>query len=153
MLRLVSGRIFGFFNDRFNLLPWVAATIAPRGRRLSQAERIAYLRAFPTRESRRRILTLFRDLVEKEDYMTDVEHGLSRLKHLPALTMYGQYDPARLVGWQDRFGRIFPRHRAIVVKGEGHFPHEGAPSEMVAVIRNWWSAVVLQPKIAKTVHT
>lgn len=25
-----------------------------------------------------------------------------------------------------------------VIKGEQHFPHEGAPEEMIAAIREWW---------------
>lgn len=139
MLKFVSGPVFGFFNQTFNLLPWVVATFAARGRKLSRAERLAYMKAFPNRASRRRILTLFRDLYMQEDHMRNIEHGLMRdLKNLPALLIYGENDPVRQVGFMSRFEEIFPRHRSVIIEGEGHFPHEGAPDEMIAAIRDWW---------------
>jgi haloalkane dehalogenase len=142
MLRFVSGPVFGFFNQRFNLLPRLVSRVAPRRRRLSNAERAAFNQGFPTPESRRRIQRVFRSMTESEDYLQAVEQGLSRINHLPALLIYGQFDPVRLFGWPARFARIFPRHRSVVIKGEGHFPHEGAPEEMVAAIRDWWDEQV-----------
>ena len=141
MLRFVSGPVFGFFNQTFNLLPWIVATFAARRRKLSKAERAAYTKAFPTRASRRRIQTLFRDLYVQEDYMRDVEQGLKQhLKDLPVLLMYGENDAAVQAGFMSRFEEIFPRHRSVLIEGEQHFPHEGAPEEMVAAIKDWWSA-------------
>jgi haloalkane dehalogenase len=146
MLKFVSGPVFGFFNQTFNLLPWIVSRFAPRRRRLSKAERAAYTKAFPTRASRRRILTLFRDLYVQEDYMRDIERGLEhQLKDLPVLLMYGENDAARRAGFMSRFEEIFPNHRSVVIKGEQHFPHEGAPEEMIAAIRDWWSADVADP--------
>jgi haloalkane dehalogenase len=141
MLRFVSGPVFGFFNQTFNLLPWIVATFAARRRKLSKAERAAYTKAFPTRESRRRIQTLFRDLYVQEAYMRDVEQGLKQhLNDLPVLLMYGENDAAVQAGFMSRFEEIFPRHRSVLIEGEQHFPHEGAPEEMVAAIKDWWSA-------------
>jgi haloalkane dehalogenase len=139
MLKLVSGPVFGFFSQTFNLLPWIVATFGARRRKLSKAERAAYTKAFPTRASRRRIQTLFRDLYAQEDYMREVEQGLEQhLKDLPVLLMYGENDAARRAGFMNRFEEIFPNHRSVLIKGEQHFPHEGAPEEMIAVIRDWW---------------
>jgi haloalkane dehalogenase len=143
MLKFVSGPVFGFFNQTFNLLAWIVSRFAPRRRRLSKAERAAYTKAFPTRASRRRILTLFRDLYVQESYMRNIERGLEQyLKDLPVLLMYGENDAARRAGFMSRFEEIFPNHRSVVIKGEQHFPHEGAPEEMIAAIRDWWSADV-----------
>lgn len=139
MLKLVTSPVFSFFNRTFNLLPWVVARFAVRRRRLSKAERLAYTKAFPTRASRQRILTLFRDLYLQEDYMRTVERDLTqRLKEVPVLLMYGENDPGRRVGFMSRFEEIFPRHYSLIIEGEGHFPHEGAPEEMIAAIRYWW---------------
>jgi haloalkane dehalogenase len=144
MLKFVSGPVFGFFNQTFNLLAWIVSRFAPRRRRLSKAERAAYTKAFPTRASRRRILTLFRDLYAQEDYMREVEQGLEHhLEDLPVLLVYGENDAVRKVGFMSRFEEIFPNHRSVVIKGEQHFPHEGAPEEMIAAIRDWWSAGVV----------
>jgi haloalkane dehalogenase len=143
-LKFVSGAVFGFFNQTFNLLPWIVATFATRRRKLSKAERTAYTKAFPTRASRRRIQTLFRDLYVQEDYMRGVEQGLKHhLKDLPVLLMYGENDAAVQAGFMSRFENIFPHHRSILIRGEQHFPHEGAPDEMIAVIRDWWPGGVL----------
>jgi len=144
MLKLVSGPVFGFFNQTFNLLPWIVATFAARRRNLSKAERAAYMKAFPTRGSRRRIQTLFRDLYVQEDYMREVERRLRRdLRDLPVLLMYGENDAAVRAGFMSRFEDIFPHHRSVLIKGEQHFPHEGAPEEMISAIKNWWSGEVV----------
>jgi haloalkane dehalogenase len=140
MLRFVSGPAFGFFNQSFNLLPWIVARFAARRRKLSKAERAAYTKAFPTRASRRQIQTLFRDLYVQEGYMRDIEQGLTQhLKDLPVLLMYGENDAAVRAGFMSRFEGIFPYHRSVLIRGEQHFPHEGAPEEMVAAIKDWWS--------------
>ena len=86
---------------------------------------------------------LFRDLYVQEDYMREVEQGLEQhLKDLPVLLIYGENDAAVQAGFMSRFEEIFPRHRSVLIKGEQHFPHEGAPEEMIAVIRDWWSGGV-----------
>jgi haloalkane dehalogenase len=140
MLKFVSGPVFGFFNQSFNLLPWIVARFAARRRKLSKAERAAYTKAFPTWASRRRIQTLFRDLYMQEDYMRGVEQGLKQhLTNLPLLLMYGENDAAFQAGFMSHFEEIFPYHRSILIRGEQHFPHEGAPEEMVAAIQDWWS--------------
>lgn len=118
------------------------------GRKLSKTERTCYTKAFPTRASRRRIQTLFRDLYMQEDYMRGIEQGLEQhLKDLPVLLMYGENDAAVQAGFMSRFEEIFPRHRSVLIEGEQHFPHEGAPEEMIAVIRDWWPGGV--PRQAK----
>lgn len=143
VLRFVSGPVFAFLNRHFNLLPWIVARFAPQRRKLSPVERAAYTGAFPTPASRQRILTLFHDLVAQEDYLRTVERSLKeQLWERPALLMYGEDDPARRVGWQARFEEVFANHHSVVIEGEGHFPHEGAPDEMIAAMRDWWKAVV-----------
>ncbi len=139
MLRLVTSRPFMIWNRRYNILPRAVSTMAPIGRRLSSEERAAYRSLFPTPETRDRILALFRELLEQPRYLAKLETDLqSRFSENPALIMYGQFDPTRLVGWMKRFRKIFPRHRARIVPREGHFPHEGSPQFMIREIRAWY---------------
>lgn len=145
MIRLVTSPPGRFLNERLNLLPWLVATVAPVRRRLSRAERQAYLRAFPDAAARGRIITLLRGLVTDRSFLQQVWDGLARLHHLPVLLIYGQFDPVRLLGWQARFARVFPRHHRVVVPWEGHFPHEGSPATLVAAIRAWWPGAVEVP--------
>ncbi len=73
--------------------------------------------------------------------MRDIEQGLKQhLKDVPVLLMYGENDAAVQAGFMSRFEEIFPHHRSVLIRGEHHFPHEGAPEEMVAAILDWWSA-------------
>ena len=140
MLRRVSGPVFRTINERTNILLRLMTKFGIRRRKLSRTEQRAYLESFPTAEARRRIHVLFGSLVRSPEFLREVEVGLTRLAHLPLLTIYGQLDPARLLGWQKRFESYFPRHRSMVARGEGHFPPEGVPDEMAAAIRGWHRA-------------
>lgn len=137
MLRRVSGTVFRAINERTNILLRLTTKLGIRRRKLSRAERRAYLESFPTAAARRRIHVLFGSLVSSPEFLRETEMGLARLAHLPLLTIYGQLDPARLLGWQKRFENYFSRHRSMVARGEGHFPPEGVPDEMAAAIRAW----------------
>jgi haloalkane dehalogenase len=109
------------------------------------------MKAFPTRASRRRIQTLFRDLYVQEDYMREVELGLTQhLKDVPVLLMYGENDAARKAGFMSRFEEIFPHHRSVLIEGEQHFPHEGAPEEMIAAIKDWWLDYTVRWDVRRT---
>lgn len=143
MLRLVTSRIFRIWNQRSNILARMVSTLAPVGRRLSQEERETYRSLFPTPEARDRILLLMRELINQPRFLATLEADLrTYFSDRPALLIYGQFDPTRLVGWMSRFGEIFPTHRARIVPREGHFPHEGAPQFMIREIRSWYEDIV-----------
>jgi len=139
MLRLVStSRVLRALNRRLNLLPRLVSTIAPVRRRLPAEVRRAYRALFPTPESRDRILDLFRALAYGDDFLELTEQGIrTHLGSRPALLMYGQFDPVRLLGFMKRFEALFPDHRSWVVPWEGHFPHEGSPRRMIVEIDAW----------------
>jgi len=141
-LRVVTGRAFRSLNRATNLLPTLVSTLAPVRRRLSSAERSAYRLLFPTPDSRERIIDLFQELLDQSDFLREVERAIhGRLSDLPALLLYGQFDPTRLVGWPRHFGQLFPNHRLKVIPLEGHFPHEGSPEVMIREILNWHPAL------------
>jgi haloalkane dehalogenase len=137
MLRLVSSPAGSWLNARFRLLTRGVARGFPRKNNLTPAERQMYVRAFPA-ASLYRITRLFGELAHNEAHLRGAENALAKLRDRPALLMYGEHDPARLAGWQMRFERILPQCHSVVILGEGHFPHEGAPEAMVQAIRTWW---------------
>ena len=129
-------------NRRLNLLPRLVSTVAPVRRRLPREVRRTYRALFPTPESRDRILDLLRELARGDDFLERTEEGIRRhFRSRPALLMYGQYDPVRLLGFMRRFEQMFPNHRSRVVRWEGHFPHEGSPERMIAEIIDWMEDV------------
>ena len=137
MLRLVSAPLFRLIQGRTNALMRITAAIGPRGRRLSRAEKAGYIRAFPDPASRTRILDVFAELARNVAFLQQAEETLSSMRSLPALLIFGEKDPIRAVGFQARFERLFPLHRSVVVRGEAHFPHEGAPHVVAGAIREF----------------
>ncbi len=138
MLRAVTARPFRSLNRNLNLLRRLVSSVAPIRHRLSSRERKAYRELFPTPESRDRILDLFQELLLQQDYLKQVEQDIrDKLSDRPALIMYGQFDPVRLVGWSRRFRALFPDHQSEVIPWEAHFPHEGSPETMIREIALW----------------
>ena len=138
MMRAVTSRPFRWINREANLMVRLVSSIAPVRRRLSANEREVYQQLFASGESRDRILDLMQELLVQRDYLARVEQGIrNNLSDRPALIMYGQFDPARLVGWPGRFEGLFPNHRSAVIPWEGHFPHEGSPDAMIEEIVSW----------------
>lgn len=136
MLGFVTSRPFAMLNRRFNLLPWLVSRFGGRGRSLTIDEKAAYARAFPGPASRDRILQTLGDLRENETFMRAVRDELPRLT-LPVLLIYGEHDPMRRIGVQDRLMDELPRATRFIVPGEAHFPHEGDPATFVDAVSEW----------------
>lgn len=142
MLRLVTSFPFAALNRRYNILARLVSSVAPMGRRLSAEERAVYRRLFPSPEARDRMLLLFRQLITNRGFLERLEADLrANFQDVPALLMFGQFDPVRLVGWVDRLRSIFPRHEVRIIPREGHFPHEGSPQRMIDEIQRWMGAL------------
>jgi len=138
MLRLVGSRPFGALNAALNLVPRAMTRFGPRRRQLTSAECTALTGAFPTWAHRQRMTGLMGELARDDAYLRGVEQGLrARLADRPALIMYGEKDPARLVGFDRHFERLFPRHRSVVIAGEQHFPHLAAADEVAQHVRDF----------------
>jgi haloalkane dehalogenase len=137
ILRIVGSPLFGFFDDRFGLLVNSVVRVGPVRRGLSPAERLAYTGAFASREARRRMRAMLAGLVHEKKFMRSVEAGLERIAHIPALVIFGEKDPIRRLGFDKKLASRFRNVESAVIAGEKHFPHEGAPGDMVKVIRDW----------------
>ena len=137
MISLVGSPLFMALNERFNILARAIAVRGPLTRKLTPDEAKAYMEATPTALSRRRQVLWFRDLIQNERFLKAVEDDLPKITGLPALTIFGEKDPIRRAGFQERFEQVWPNIASVVIDGEGHFPHEGAPRAMVEAIRRW----------------
>ena len=137
ILRIVGSPLFGLFDDRLGLLVKSVVRMGPVRRRFSAAERRAYTGAFASGEARRRMRTMLAGLVHEKKFMRSVEAGLERIAHIPALVIFGEKDPIRRLGFDKKLASRFRNVESAVIAGEKHFPHEGAPGDMVKVIRDW----------------
>lgn len=76
-------------------------------------------------------------------YLTSVEEGLSRLRKLPVLFVWGDADFSTTVDRElERFRQIFLNHQVAILSGAGHWYQEDAPDETIHAVRAWWSNVV-----------
>jgi haloalkane dehalogenase len=127
--KIVGGPIGRFlilnFNAFINLL--VPAGVS---RRLSHDEMRAYRGPFPTRPSRLPTAIFPREILQSREYLAEVESNLGRLKHKPALILWGDRDTAFRDLERARFERLFPDHRTRILRGAKHFVQEDAPEQI-----------------------
>ncbi|HLZ23475.1 MAG TPA: alpha/beta fold hydrolase [Ktedonobacterales bacterium] len=136
-IRVVSSPASRFLIVNFNVVAkYTVRSIA--GGKLSRAERRAYLGPFTNRARRHHQHDLFQTLTRSHDYLADLNERMLSLGHMPALLLFADGDPTYKAGWLDRFERIFPRHRSVIIQGADHFPQEHDPEQMAATIREWW---------------
>lgn len=134
--RIVGSRLGRHLITRHNaLVRW----LIPAGvnRTLTHGEMAAYTGPFPTPETRLPTWIFARHIRQSADYLSDVEHGLSRLTDKPALIVWGNADGAFRAPDRDRFAVLFPNHRIVNLRGAKHFIQENAPDEIASAILDW----------------
>ena len=136
-LKIVASPFFGFLINNFDFFTRYFVK-SLNGGRLSNAEKAAYRGPFRHRAARRVQQELFKSIVQSHDYLVDLEQRLLALDDVPALLVFGTEDATYKAGWLERFQKIFPRHRSLVLAGADHFPQEYNPIQIVAAIRDWW---------------
>jgi pimeloyl-ACP methyl ester carboxylesterase len=65
-------------------------------------------------------------------------HIHNTLSDKPTLIVWGLEDFAFQEPERMRFEKAFPNHRAVLLKGAGHFIQEDKPDEISSAIRNWY---------------
>jgi haloalkane dehalogenase len=140
-LKIVASPFFGFLINNFDFFTRYFVK-SLNGARLSEAEKRAYRGPFRLRATRRVQQELFKSIVQSHDYLVDLEQRLLALNDVPTLLVFGTEDATYKAGWLDRFQKMFPRHRSLVLAGADHFPQEHDPAQIVAVIREWWDKEV-----------
>ncbi len=139
---VLPSRFVRFANRRWNLLPWLVATLAPWRRPFTAAERAVLVAQFDTPRKRDRILEVFAGMGGDEAFMRNAaQQAASRLSNTPALILYGQFDPMRLVGGVRRYRRLLRRHHAVIVPWEEHFPILAEGARVADAVRAWMERV------------
>src|SRR3954468_1431239 len=135
--KLMGGPIGGFFILRRNAF---VERILPGGvkrAKLSEEVMDAYRGPFPTPESRRPVHVFPREIIAATPFLADVERGLDALRDRRALIVWPDRDPAFRVTERERWERLFPDHRTVILAGAGHYIQEDAPQEIATAIREW----------------
>jgi len=147
-LRFVSGRAFGFLNDRVNLLARATASSYGAGRHLTAMEKRAFRAPYRDRAVRRNAVAMLRDSIQANDYLRHLDQALrAALSDLPLLLVFGDasrtYKERFPAAWMARF----PQARLVLVAGGHHFPMADDPALVADAIRSWHHGSV-QPRRA-----
>lgn len=142
MLRFVSGGLFTFLNTSFNLLPRLVVAGGIKGTKLSSSEKAAYIGPFLDKSKRHVQSLIFRSYVDErgEVYMRRVKQGLSHLRDKPTLILFGAGDPVTKMKFPEKLATLLPRNRIVLVRGQDHFPHDGAGAEIARIVSEWHAA-------------
>ncbi len=135
--RLMGGAVGRLAIRRVNAFVNVALPAGTR-RRLSRPEMAHYRGPFPTPDARMPMHVFPREIVASREFLAEVEAGLARLAHLPALIAWGGRDFAFRDTERGRLEAAFPRHHSVVFEGAGHYLQEDVPEELASKIEGWW---------------
>lgn len=104
---------------------------------LPQAVMDAYRGPFPTKESRRPIQVLAREIMRSRPFLAEVERGLPALRDRPALLLWPTNDPAFRDAQRQQWETIFPHHHTVLLPNTGHYMQEDSAQEIVDGIQDW----------------
>jgi haloalkane dehalogenase len=140
MLNIVNGPVFNFINTNFNFLIRVSTRFGFGQQKLSKEERHTYIDMFDTREKRRRTTRLLYELVTQENLLKKIQTAFeTTFNDTPTLLIYGEKDFLTKLEVPQRIKAMVKNSELYLIKGEVHFPHEGAPEEMSILIEDWIS--------------
>ena len=137
--RLMGGPVGRLAIRRLNAFVNVIVPAGTR-RRLSRSEMTHYRRPFPTPDARTPTHVFPREILASRTFLAEVEAGLDRLAHLPALIAWGGKDFAARDVERRRLEAAFPHHHSVVFERAGHYLQEDAPVELASTIERWWGA-------------
>jgi haloalkane dehalogenase len=133
-----SGFPGGFLVKQLDVFTKVFLPGGIKRRKLFRAEKDMYHRPHPTPLSRIPVHVMPREILAAHELLSEVERGLARVAHLPALIVWGDRDPAFKEPQRLRWERTFPNHKTVILNGASHYIQEDAPVEIVAAIKEWW---------------
>ncbi len=137
---VVGSGAIRWVNRHTNLFPWLVANVAPLHRRLPKRLRRAMVADFNSHSQRDRIIDLFRAMATETDFIEQTAVLVEeRLSKVPALILYGQFDPVRYVGGPKRYGEVFSKSEIVIISLEEHFPLLGSGNRVAAAMHSWLS--------------
>jgi pimeloyl-ACP methyl ester carboxylesterase len=138
MLALINAGAFTFINSNFDFLIRALTRFGIRKRKLTSKENKVYKSMFRSKSVRRTSTYLLHQLLIEEDLLRQIQTAFeTTFNKIPALIIYGEKDPLTEMNVPQRIHSMLPNSELYIIKGEGHFPHEGAPGEMNDIIRTW----------------
>jgi haloalkane dehalogenase len=139
MLNVVNGVLFNLINSNFNLVIKVATTYGGFGqRKLTKVERVTYEEMFNTKAKRRLVTKLLHELATQGRFMQKIQMAFeTTFSATPTLLVYGEKDPLTQLGIPQRIKMMLRNAELHLIKGEKHFPHEGAPEIISEIISEW----------------
>ncbi len=135
----------GFLIKRLDLFTNVFVPGGIKRKKLSAAEKEMYKRPHPTPQSRVPVHVMPREILAAHELLSEVEQGLPRVAHLPALIVWGDRDRAFKEPQRLRWERTFPNHMTVILKGASHYIQEDAPEEIIGAIKEWVAGGVAIP--------
>ncbi len=139
-VRIVSSRLFGFFNIALGLLPRIAGRFGRRVSRFTAEERDAIVAPYRTIRTRRALQAYLNGLRTERSMFERLWTDLDRLRDLPALLVFGGHDNGYRAGTMERFQQKLPRHRSVVFEDSGHFLCEDEPNRFADLVHDWVTA-------------
>jgi haloalkane dehalogenase len=143
--RLLGGPIGGYLILRRNFFVEKIIPGNVKRRKLPQDIMNAYRGPFPTPESRRPVHVFPREILRSRPFLAEIEQRLTQVSDRPALLVWPTKDIAFKEPERQRWERIFPNHRTVILEGAGHYIQEDAAEEIIAAIRDWEPAARQQP--------
>ena len=139
---VVSSRLVRFLNRRFNLFPWMVASVAPFLRPLTPVEQHKLRSQFDTEAKRERVIDVFEHMGRDTAFMAAIPHRVhAALRDTPTLLLFGQFDPVRFVGAIGRFRRMFSRPKVCIIPLEEHFPILASGKRVGEEVDQWIQSV------------
>ncbi len=131
---LMGGPVGRFLGLGFNAVPHVFFAIGTRDKVPPRVLEM-YLRPFRRSDRREPTVIFPREIIASGAYLAEVEAGLARVADRPALIVWGGRDAAFRALDRERFERIFPRHRTVLLETAKHFIQEDEPGRIAEEIR------------------
>ena len=134
--RLMGGPFGQFLGTNFNGIVHMFLR-GGTSRRLSPREFEMYLRPFRQKSRRRPTIILPAEIVGSRPYLQDVERGLAKIVDRPMLILWGTADKVYRPEDRERFEKIFPNHKTVLLRGANHYIQEDAPEAICTAIRQF----------------
>ncbi|HZY58873.1 MAG TPA: alpha/beta fold hydrolase [Candidatus Binataceae bacterium] len=135
--RIVGSWPFAFANVNFNLLPRLTTRIGRRTGRFLPPERAAILGPYRTRRTRQHLQNLVLGLRAERAMFEGLGQRLAVFRQTPALFLFGAHDNGYRAGFLERWKKLLPNHKAVVLSESSHFVLEDEPDRYTDELKLW----------------
>lgn len=143
-LGIVGSPLFRFLDANLGILFRVYTRFERGGGlRLSRRGRRVFRASYRSQQTRRFATAMVRSVLQSDDYLTTVYKALTTtLTDQPVLLLFGEHDPSREAGFQEKWEALYPEARSETLAGAHHFPMANFPHFVSEVIVDWYTESV-----------